>query len=78
MGVLIYYYQYYQGETPQGPDLVQAYKWFKLGMVNDGEGSVTYHSRKMTPDQLAEAERLVAEWEPNPAECETIGAQAEN
>jgi len=32
----------------------------------------------MTTAQLAEAERLVAEWEPNPAECETIGAQAEN
>ncbi len=28
--------------------------------------------------QISEAERLVAEWEPNPAECETIGAQAEN
>jgi hypothetical protein len=24
----------------------------------------------MTPDQIAEAERLLAEWEPNPAECE--------
>jgi hypothetical protein len=32
----------------------------------------------MTPDQIAEAERLVAAWEPNPAECETIGSQAEN
>ncbi len=32
----------------------------------------------MEPAQLDEAERLVAEWEPNPAECETIGAQAEN
>ena len=88
MGVLIYYNR---GETPQGHVLVQAYKWFKLAEDNDGEGSlnttqhlniilgsITVLSRKMTPDQLAEAWRLVAEWEPNPAECETIGAQAEN
>ncbi len=75
MGVLIYYNR---GETPQGHVLVQAYKWFKLAKVNDGEGSLTYLSTKMAPDQLAEAERLVAEWEPNPAECEIIGAQAEN
>ncbi len=25
-----------------------------------------------------EAERIAAEWEPNPAECEIEGAQAEN
>ena len=56
MGVLIYYHQ---GETPQGPDLVQAYKWFKLGMVNDGEGSVTYLSRKMTPTR---SPKLSALW----------------
>ena len=27
---------------------------------------------RMTPEQIAEAERLVAEWEPNPAECEIV------
>jgi hypothetical protein len=32
----------------------------------------------MTPAEITEAERLVAEWEPNPAECETIAAQPEN
>ncbi len=25
---------------------------------------------KMTPDQIAEAERIVAEWKPDPASCE--------
>ena len=35
-------------------------------------------AEEMTPDQIAEAERLVAEWEPNPAECEVEGEQAEN
>ncbi len=33
---------------------------------------------QMAPAQISEAERLVTEWEPKPAECETIGAQAEN
>ncbi len=32
----------------------------------------------MTPDEIAEADRLAAKWEPNPAECEIEGAQAEN
>ncbi len=27
-------------------------------------------AEEMTPDQIAEAERLLAEWELNPAECE--------
>jgi hypothetical protein len=33
---------------------------------------------EMTPDQIIEAERLVAEWKPNPAACEVEGEQAEN
>jgi hypothetical protein len=33
---------------------------------------------KLTPSQLIEAERLVAEWEPNLAECEAIGPQDQN
>ncbi len=33
---------------------------------------------EMTAAEIIEAERLIAKWEPNPAECETIGAQAEN
>jgi hypothetical protein len=35
-------------------------------------------AEEMTPGQIAEAERQVAEWEPNPAECEVEGEQAEN
>jgi len=27
-------------------------------------------AKKMTPDQIAEAERLVKEWKPDPASCE--------
>ncbi len=33
---------------------------------------------QMAPAQIAETERLVAEWEPNPAERESIAAPAEN
>jgi len=32
----------------------------------------------MASVQIVEAEGLVAEWQPDPVECETIGAQAEN
>jgi hypothetical protein len=32
----------------------------------------------MTSAQIAEAKRFVADWETNPAEWETIAAQAEN
>jgi hypothetical protein len=39
--------------------------------------SVDQLAKKMTPGQIAEAERLVAEWEPNLAECEIEAAQAE-
>ena len=35
-------------------------------------------AQQLTPDQIAEAERSVAEWQPNPAECETTAAQAGN
>ena len=31
----------------------------------------------MTPAQIAEAERLAAEWQPNPAECEAYEVAGE-
>jgi hypothetical protein len=48
--------------------LVEAYKWYALDAENDGDdfwGSSKRRDqvrRKLTPDQLAEAERLVQEW----------------
>jgi hypothetical protein len=30
----------------------------------------------MMPEDIAEAERLVAKWQPNPAECEVEPAQS--
>jgi hypothetical protein len=35
-------------------------------------------TRRRSPKTIAEAERLVVEWEPNPAECEIEAAPAEN
>jgi hypothetical protein len=54
-------------------DLVLAYVWYTLSFeagVTIAEQYRDRLSQEMIPDQIAEAERLVAEWEPNPAECE--------
>ena len=70
---------YKRGFDPISQDSVRAYLWFSL--VGDMKNAVRYKDQQasvMTAAQLAEAERLVAEWKPNPAVCETIGAQAEN
>ena len=73
---------YYRvGSTPIQQDFVEAYKWYSLAVANGNERAVDLRhnvSGQMTPVQLAEAERLVTEWEPNPAECEVEGEQAEN
>ena len=66
-------------------DYVAAHKWFnlaaagktKLAAERAAEGR-DWLARKMTPAQIAEAERLVAEWDPNPAECEVYAEQADN
>lgn len=46
-------------EAGTPPDLVQAYKWFLLAGTPNGQKRV---AKKMTPDQIAEAERLAREW----------------
>ena len=35
-------------------------------------------AREMSHEEINKVEHLVAEWKPNPAECEAIAAQAEN
>ena len=72
---------HYRDSSPTTQDLIQAYKWFSLAVIaGDKTAQISRDllSPQLTPGQIAEAERLVAEWEPNPAECETIGAQVEN
>ena len=57
----------------------QAYLWYSLASeAGHAHGNWTRLTQEMTPAQIAEAERLVAEWEPNPAECEEFAAQADN
>jgi hypothetical protein len=55
----------------------KAYMWLKLANIADGKGSVASVAAKMTPDQEIEALRLVAQWVPNPEECESFGTEAE-
>ena len=43
-------------------DIVQAYMWFKLAAAQgypDGTERMDFAASRMTPDQIAEAERLV-------------------
>ena len=54
------------GGVPQ--DYVLAHMWFNLSVAHGDEKVVTlrdHTARKMTPDQLAEAQRLAREWKPS-------------
>ena len=50
------------------PDLVVAYVWFNLsaaqGGIAGGQANRDMVASLMTPDQLAEAQRLAREWKP--------------
>ncbi len=62
-------------------DLVLAYFWYSLALDSGGTSAANRQvdlKQTMTRDQITEAEQLVAEWRPNPAECEVIRVQAEN
>ena len=61
-------------ENGQGvpQDYVQAHMWFNLAgaLAGEREKSVKNRDRvaaKMTPAQIAEAQRLASEWKPKPA-----------
>ena len=48
-------------------DYVRAYMWYSLAVTNGWEGSGHRRDQiaeKMTPDQIAEAQRLAKEWKP--------------
>jgi TPR repeat protein len=65
------YYHYGLSGKPKDP--VRAFMWYSLAEMS---GDTAIYRLKdlilseMTQDQIAEAERLAAEWTPNPAECE--------
>ena len=48
-------------------DYVQAHKWYNLSTVSGKEAAVPFRdhlAKKMTSEQVAEAQRLATEWEP--------------
>ena len=52
---------------------MKAYVWYSLATLNGNPRAVGYRddlAKKMILGQIVEAERLVAEWNPNPAKCE--------
>ena len=44
-------------------DYIQAYMWFKLCRPDGTNSNLSYAGARMTAKQIAEAERLVSEWE---------------
>lgn len=71
------YYRW--GAAPVTKDLTKSYLWFSLAEKEGVTSAISYRDEvesEMTPAQIAEAERLVAEWEPNPAECEVYSDAA--
>jgi len=65
-------YSYRYGLPPLKEGEVQALKWEMLAKASGYTNPTILKETKptMRPEQIAEAERLVAEWKPNPAECE--------
>ena len=49
-------------------DKVRAYMWFSLSATQGREGAAAFRdliARRMTPAQIAEAQKLAREWKPN-------------
>jgi len=69
---------YWGGTTPFKENRVIGQMWYRLAEEAGYEVS-NGHSREdlLTSAQIAEAERLVAEWEPNPGECKVYAEQAD-
>lgn len=57
----------------QRPDNVKALVWYTLAVSNGYQDHLKTRDRvaeALTPDQFAEAERLIAAWKPDPGWCE--------
>ncbi|MGC2643527.1 MAG: SEL1-like repeat protein [Pseudolabrys sp.] len=49
-------------------DKVRAYMWFSMSAAQGREGAAAFRdliARRMTPAQIAEAQKLAREWKPN-------------
>jgi hypothetical protein len=72
---------HFWGSDPAEKDLVEAYKWSKLAANNQEDytaESIALIEPKLTPEQIAEADRLVAEFEPDPSTCQLDQAETGN
>lgn len=66
--------RYYQHGYGIEENARKAYQWYTLSLEAEHSDEVARQREQllkdMTPEQIAEAERLAAEWQSNPAECE--------
>ena len=64
---------YWYGISPIAVDKVRGYIWTLIAMsfgVEDAASPLEERANQLTLDQIAEAERLAAEWQRNPTPCE--------
>jgi hypothetical protein len=67
---------YRQGWEPVQQNLVRAFQWFSLAADAGHDDAARYRDEvaaQMSPEQLAEARQLIAEWVPDAAICEAEG-----
>ncbi len=72
---------YRYGRLPVIVSRVKAYTWFDLAMqggMPDAEGARDEVAAKMSADEIVKAERMLSEWQPNPAECGLEPMQSAN
>ena len=67
---------------PANRNDVKAYKWYTLSLEIENNSMILDRRKRlsitMPPAQIAEAERLAAEWKPNPEHCGVYAKQANN
>lgn len=60
-------------------DIRQAYLWYAIAAAQQAKYAVEYRDAaagKMRPEHIAEAERLAAAWQPDPASCKVAAGTA--
>ncbi len=64
--------RYVKGWWPAQRDQVEGYKWLSLAAASGTRTArqIDALAKDMTAEQIAEAERRTAEWQPDPVECE--------
>ncbi len=65
------------GFEPYERDHAGAYMWYSLAMAQGNDWAAENRARvanKMTPEQVAQSERLVEKWTPDPKACEGLAA----